>query len=167
VQTDVINYYAGATFATPVQGLAVGVAYDYRGNSETDGWSSAYANAASLYLSFQATEKLKLNLRGEYASGTAGTWTLDKVGSGSNEEFIGITATADYSLWANVISRIEFRWDRDVSGGPAAFGGVGTTTLSDGDSGSGIGGITLPTAANSRDYERDAVSLALNVIYRF
>jgi hypothetical protein len=34
------------------------------------------------------------------------------------------------------------------------------------DSG-GLGGITLPTITTSRDYERDAVSLALNVIYRF
>ena len=34
----------------------------------------------------------------------------------------GETFTVDYSLWANVITRAEFRWDRDLRGGPGVFG---------------------------------------------
>jgi hypothetical protein len=165
-KTDVINYYVGATVNTPVQGLALGAAYDYRGNSHNDSlWSAAYANAIALYGSYQATDKLKVNVRGEYATASAGTWTVDKAGTGKGEKFFGLTVTTDYSLWANVISRLEFRWDRDVSGGPGAFGGMGTTTVASGETGGT--GITLPTITTEREHMRNALSLALNVIYKF
>jgi hypothetical protein len=143
---DQVNFYAGATVNTGVSGLAVGVAYDYVANGAGN---SSYANAIGLYASFMATEKLKLNLRGEYTSATAGTYTGSAGGAGKfgdNEEFIGVTATVDYALWANVISRLEFRWDHDSSGGNNVIN-TGSTT----------GGAPYD----------NAYSVALNLIYKF
>jgi Putative beta-barrel porin-2, OmpL-like. bbp2 len=54
-----------------------------------------------------------------------------------------VTATAQYDLWKNVISRVEFRWDHVEHG--LAFGGTTTGT---------------PTREN-------AYLLAANVIYKF
>jgi len=144
---DQVNFYAGATVNTGVSGLSVGVAYDYVANGVTD---ASYASVIGLYGSFQATEKLKLNLRGEYASATPGTFTGSTgapKGVGSNEEFIGFTGTVDYSLWANVISRVEFRWDHDASGGNRVINSGSTT---------GSGALYS-----------NVMSLALNLIYKF
>lgn len=144
--SDRTSYYAGLTVPTPIEGLAVGAAYDYVGTKEVgnpaavNGAASGYANATALYLSYQATEKLKLSTRGEYASGTAGSFGGKPVGNPNNEQYFGWTTTADYSLWANVITRAEFRWDHDASGGPKSFG---------------------------NNDEKNALSLALNVIYKF
>jgi len=145
--TDVTSYYVGATIPLPITGLAVGGSYDYRGNTATTKNGayipSMYANAVAGYLSYQATEKLKLNNRLEYASGSGGTWgTALKA-----EEFFAETFTVDYSLWANVVSRVEFRWDRDLKGGPPVFGGGPATLYAPRD--------------------RNALSLALNIIYKF
>src|SRR5204862_6822978 len=54
-----------ATTPTPLTDLKVGLSYDY-----TDGFPAKdnYADVYTLYLMFQATEKLKLNARAEYTS---------------------------------------------------------------------------------------------------
>ncbi|MBM3882294.1 MAG: hypothetical protein FJ387_21665 [Verrucomicrobia bacterium] len=140
--SDVMNYYVGGTMPTPVEGLTVGAAYDYRGRSQGDNGLGAivpsnYANAVAGYLSYQATEKLRLNSRLEYATGSTGTWYASP--AGSNNELLGVTVTADYSLWANVVTRGEFRWDRELHGN-----GI----FNDGS-------------------DKNALSLALNVIYKF
>ena len=68
------SWYLGATIPTPIEGFRLGAAYDYLGTSGRDAFfagreaDSAYANAVALYASFQATEKLSLHARGEYAS---------------------------------------------------------------------------------------------------
>ena len=67
-----------------------------------------------------------------------------KAGGANNSEFLSLVGTVDYALWANVISRAEIRWDSDVSGS------------------SGAGGV-FGGAAN----EKNAVTVALNVIYKF
>ncbi|MBM3882295.1 MAG: hypothetical protein FJ387_21670 [Verrucomicrobia bacterium] len=137
--SDVYNYYVGGTLPTPIEGLTVGVAYDYRGTKTYDGipGTSAYANVIGAYLSYQATERLRLNNRVEYATGTAGIWYAAR--PGRNNELFGYTFTADYALWANVITRAEFRWDRELHGH-----GI----FNDGS-------------------DKNALSLALNVIYQF
>ena len=147
--TSVQNFYAGVTIPTPLTGLSLGASYDYRGSGHFGSIASGfytpgtYANAADVYVSFQASEKLKFNGRAEYASGSPGSFgAFTKAGSGSNDKYLGLTFTTDYSLWANVISRAELRWDHDLSGGPLAFG----------------------TAAQAR---RNAASVAMNVIYKF
>lgn len=122
---DQTSYYIGGTLNTPVTGLKVGAAYDYAGVSRQPSAAGpvgpAYANAAAIYASYQATEKLSLHARGEYA------W--------SNPAFLGArkvlaaTGTLQYDLWKNVLSRLEFRWDH-AADGTTPFGGTigGPTT---------------------------------------
>jgi len=159
---DVLNLYVGGTMPTPVNGLLLGLSYDYRGNSEDSGYDSSSANAFGAYLSWQLPEKLKFNARGEYVRGSNGTWyssgawDLDNtdddgnpdpllVMDGEKNELIGVTATLDYSLWANVLTRLEFRWDHDCNG-------------------NGIFNDYIPGVSKGTD---DAFQLALNVIYKF
>jgi hypothetical protein len=115
---DQTSYYIGATVNTPVKGLKVGASYDYAGVSAqpvTSG-QAGYANAVGFYATYQLTEKLSLNGRGEYATSDVPTTFLAHA-------VVETTATLQYDLWKNVLSRLEFRWDHACSGGPA-FGGV-------------------------------------------
>lgn len=139
------QWYVGVSSPTPWEKLSVGAAYDYRANGQPALVGTSYANAVACYLSYQATEKLKLNNRFEYASGTAGTWGSLNPNS-SNEEFIANTFTLDYSLWANVLTRAEFRWDHDLTGNPGAFGGFGGST---------------------DELDSNSFTLAFNVVYMF
>jgi len=134
---DVLNYYVGGSLPTPIEGLALGAAYDYRANGL---FNSSYENALAGYLSYQASEKLKLVDRLEYATGSNGSFGgfVDSVGV-KNVAVLGNTFTVDYSLWANVISRAELRWDHSLTG--AGQFGDGT--------------------------DINALSVALNVIYKF
>jgi hypothetical protein len=137
--SDTTSVYVGGTIPTPLKGLSVGGAWEYRGTKQVGAVPSTYANATSLYLLFQATEKLKLASRVEYATGSAATWyTVSAAMLHPRNQVLGWTLTADYSIWANVISRLEFRWDHDLTG--------------DG-----------PFGLN----ENNAFSLALNLIYKF
>ena len=130
---DVVNFYAGATLPTPWKALAIGAAYDYQSNGVFD---NSYANALAGYLSLQLSEKLKLNGRAEYATGSPGTYGT---ATGNDVELFGVVGTLDYSLWANALTRLEFRWDNDLSGDGVFIDGTQTS----------------------------AMSLALNVIYKF
>ena len=98
------NYYAGATFNTPVAGLKAGAAFDVAtdigGVSGSDAWSLA------VYLSYQATEKLSLHGRVEQIDYQGGTGDIT-----------ALTGTAQYDLWANVISRAELRYDNQKGAG--------------------------------------------------
>jgi hypothetical protein len=55
---------------------------------------------------------LSLNLRAEHLSGTtaiaAGGFGSTGFGDNAADE---LTATLQYNLWANVLSRVEVRWD--------------------------------------------------------
>lgn len=130
---DIINYYAGATLPTPAKAVTLGVAYDYQANGLFD---NSYANAIGGYVSIQLTEKLKFNARGEYATGSPGAFGT---ATGEKAELLGVTGTLDYALWAQAITRLECRWDHDLSNN----------------------NIFGPSDKNN------AVSLALNVIYNF
>ena len=92
-------------------------------------WASAtptktWFNAAAGYISYQATEKLSLHGRVEYV------WMDNEIvvvgdgttpGNGLDNNILGVTATVQYDLWANVISRLEFRWDKACGGGKPYF----------------------------------------------
>ena len=110
------HLYVGAVVATPVAGLNFGAAFDYQETSTVGPGTPAVGSAIALYGSYAASEKLKLNLRGELAHG-------DQFGivkpSGKNGDLYSVTATADYALWnrKNVITRAEVRWD-NASGSP-------------------------------------------------
>ncbi len=130
-----INWYAGATVATPVTGLKLGVAYDYLNLYRTaagDAW------AASLYASYQATEKLSFHARGEL-------YEQSIVGAKDNKVY-ALTGTVQYDLWKNVISRLEVRWDH---GNQDMFGGS-----------------DAPSADAGPD-TKNAVLIAANLIYKF
>jgi len=129
---DTLNLYVGASVSTPVKALSLGVAYDYLANGTFKG---SYANAFAGYASYQATEKLKLNLRGEYANDSGGQFGVKL----NDEKIVSGTLTADYSLWANVVTRAEFRWDH-AADGSRPFG-TGT--------------------------KRNDLSIAANIIYKF
>ena len=75
-----------------------------------------------MYASYQATEKLSLHARGEYASSDALT-SAASTRSWARAEVFATTATVQYSLWKNVMSRIEFRWDH-AADGSEAYGGT-------------------------------------------
>jgi hypothetical protein len=141
-----LNAYVGGTIATPVTGLRLGAAWDLL-NLDTTPNSGAFAGtkteadiwALAGYASFQATEKLSFHGRVEYATGDVDKPTTLSVGNG----IYAATLTAQYDLWKNVISRLEFRWDHAEHG--LLFGGTTTGT---------------PTREN-------AFLLAANVIYKF
>ena len=123
--------------ATPVAGLSVGLAYDYQ-SLGSGAAAGSWANTYALYLSFQASEKLKLNTRIDYAKSSAGVFYTTP---GANDnQLLSFTFTADYSLWENVVTRGELRWDKCVGG----------------DS---------PYAATTGNTQ--SLTAALNVIYKF
>jgi hypothetical protein len=145
------SLYTGVTLPTPVTQLKVGGSFDYlfeaaAVNAGGDVWDLAG------YATFQATDKLSFNLRAEYLDDkdTLNATELAPVGpitsvvlypQNNAEE---ITATVQYNLWANVITRGEFRWDHVEHGD--TFG--------------------ANPAAGTTDRNNDFL-LALNVIYQF
>jgi Putative beta-barrel porin-2, OmpL-like. bbp2 len=161
-QADQTSWYAGATIATPVTGLRVGASYDYEGISQQPNnipptfiKSEAYANAVALYTSFQATEKLSLHARGEYATMSKSLASgFQNSGFGVASKMLALTGTIQYDLWKNVISRLEVRWDHALDGSDA-FGGNGPTELNS------TGGIA------STGNRHNSYIVAANVIYKF
>ncbi len=142
VGNDVTSYYAGFTLATPIKGVKLGASYDYVSAHDNGFGGTGYAQAAALYASFQATEKLSLHLRGEWADLTSGVATGGKFNAGIPgtsglgalgglpDEVVALTGTIQYDLWANVLSRLELRWDRAIDGHPP-FGGTATAARKD------------------------------------
>ena len=134
------SFYAGGTIKTPLKALSLGVAFDYAclGPNRANGTlnSSAYQYAAALYLLWQATGKLSFNTRADYfdQSRYLATASLPR-------STFALTESAQYELWKNVQTRVEFRWDHALGGNDP----WGTATP-------GLGNEFM---------------LALNVIYKF
>lgn len=137
---DQTSYYVGAVLNTPVKGFKLGASYDYANVDEQAITAnlSSHATATAIYASYQATEKLSFHARGEYA-------TASTSGPFLAEEIYAVTGTAQYDLWKNVVSRVEFRWDH-AADGSEPFGG---------NSGEEPGG------------KSDSFILMLNLAYRF
>jgi len=154
------SWFVGSTVKTPFEGLMLGASYDYAGvhDGSSSLGSSLYANAAAIYASYRATEKLSVHARGEYywrspfevgfgmpPGGSPGSTFYPGV---LPSKALGVTGTVQYDLWANVISRLEFRWDHAADGdnhfggSPAFVGGPGPT-------------------------KKNAYLLAANLIYQF
>lgn len=138
-QFNQANYYAGLSLPTPVDALALGFAFDY---TTGIGGKDADAGAFGTYIAIKATEKLKINTRIDYGFGDNGQYYAAK--AGTDNKLASLTVTADYTLWKNVISRLEGRVDSALTGGPA-FGGTVSGTPKD----------------------RTATSLTANFIYQF
>jgi putative OmpL-like beta-barrel porin-2 len=154
------SYYLGATLATPIAGLRLGAAFDYLDVAYTRGETYSLAG----YASFQATEKLSLHARAEYLHDRGDqkffsqTTLADPTDPTSGvtvktnpDKVLALTATAQYDLWKNVISRLEIRWDHSLSG-EGTWGSAAT----DPDTGI-LGQGTL----------RNEVMIAANLIYKF
>jgi hypothetical protein len=114
------NFYAGATLNSPWKDVTFGAAFDYVQNLN----GQFYVNNGNgyhideyifgLYNTIKATDKLSFNSRAEY-------WEVDgfsqKSGNYSGGDGgISLTETVEYDLWANVVSRLEVRYDKATSG---------------------------------------------------
>jgi len=138
------SWYAGLMIPTPNSALKFGASFDYlelHNKSATNPNDDSSWNVA-VYANLQATDKLSFNARAEYLDDTAG---LIYGGYGPQAE--EITFTTQYQLWANVLSRVEFRWDH-VEHGTPFDGSNGTNTAGD-------------------PYHANAFMLAFNLIYQF
>ncbi len=119
---DQTNLYIGGTAPTPVDGLAVGIAYDHINNSGGGAVGAPDADIFALYASYQATDKMTVHGRVEYVDGDNGLYGA-AYGAGTDDtELLGLTATLDYSLWDNVITRLEGRWDQQLDNNADSYG---------------------------------------------
>ena len=136
------SYYVGTTLTTPWSRWRLGASFDYLDVHPLSGetW------AVDVYSSLQLTEKLSLHARAEYLRDRGEQKFFETVGGlpTAPDEVLALTATAQYDLWQNVLSRLEFRWDHSLSGD----GVWGADTL---------GAGTL----------KNEFLLAANVIYKF
>jgi len=142
-QGSATSWYAGATIPTPVSALKTGASFDYLDlhSGVGEAWNVA------LYASWQINDKASFNLRAEMAQDDAGVLYggFNIPGGGVRNTADEFTATLQYNLWANVLSRLEFRWDHVEHG--QAFGVVSSSS---------------GTPGRSNDF-----LLALNLIYQF
>ena len=155
------NYYAGITIPTPWSALKVGAAFDWveigngaEGSLLNPKDDQAYSGA--VYLNLRATDKLSFSLRGEYLSDGTGQIYNASGHPGFNGAFVNdpnlsgevnveaVTLTATYNLWANVLSRVEVRYDHVEDG--TAFG---------------------RNAATVAPNKSDSFLVAFNLIYQF
>ena len=147
------NYYFGATVNTPWKQFTTGVAFDYvqnyNGGYDT-ATSQSYNNVAviGLYGTWKQTDKLSFNGRAEYLNGQQ---TTEGAGSGGySSDAFELTGTVEYDLWANVMTRLELRWDH--LGSKNTLNSVYAP----------IGGSTAFSVPHT-----DAVGLYANIIYKF
>jgi hypothetical protein len=161
-----VNYYAGATLNTPWKELTAGVAFDYvhnylgGGTTLTEQWHND-VSVLGLYATYKATDKLSFNGRAEYVHGqflynypgvipgvVSSPAAVEDPTFGYSSEAMELTGTVEYDLWANVISRLELRWDR-------------------------VGSLNTPLSLSGYDGEpnrvghKDAVGAYANIIYKF
>jgi hypothetical protein len=157
---DRTEWYVGGTFNTPVKDLTFGACWDYIHGVDIldpDGGtlSAQYVSAVAGYASYKI-DKLTLNARAEYANGpgltallyaTDGETPYGSAGLNDRptpfEKVLALTGTVQYDLWANVITRLEVRWDH-AADGSSPFGGA-----------EGVAG------------RANELMLAANVIYKF
>jgi hypothetical protein len=113
--------YIGASVNTPIEGLAIGVAYDDRE------WSDGVTDSDSVavYASYSLSDDASIALR--YDNGTINQGPVE-------DSFDNLALTLDYSLWENVTTRFELGWESGV--GELGHGGLAlvrpTSRASDG-----------------------------------
>ena len=154
---DRSEIYVGTTIFTPVKALTLSATYDSIFHNDVGGVDESYFQAWAGYATYKITDKLSLSGRVEYADGVSlgaaadaidGVPVVGGVGvPNSLDKVFDATGTLTYDLWANVITRLELRWDHSCNGSDT-FGGNGTL------------GSVLPDKKNE-------VTLAANVIYKF
>jgi hypothetical protein len=150
---DATSWYVGATVPTPMNQLKLGASFDYLSETDFDATKQNEGDPMwdiAGYATFQATDKLSINVRGEvFKDGTSGDNVLSIYPQfdGNNQQYAEeVTVTVQYNLWANVITRGEFRWDH----------------TDDDNFGASDGEFTAGDPNRKNDF-----LLALNVIYQF
>lgn len=100
VSTKLANTYFNLTIPTPVKGLTAAVSYDVlsRPDSNDD-------EVLGVHLKYALTAKASLAARAEFVNEGGGL----TFGSGSASNAIDTTVTLTYDLFANVITRLEYR----------------------------------------------------------
>jgi len=127
------SYYAGLTLPTPSSALKLGASFDYL-NFKDSGAGDVWV--AGLFATIQSSDKLSFNFRGEIVDATKLPMATSPFGATTvfgNPAYAGhyageVTATIQYQLWNNVLSRVEFRWDHvdsNAFGYSQAAGNVG------------------------------------------
>jgi hypothetical protein len=135
------SWYVGGTLPTPSSNLKVGASFDYQ-----TAYGSGNPWALAGYVNLQATPKLSLNGRVEWAKNYLSSVAGLLPSSDSENNAIAFTGTLQYDLWANVLTRLEFRWDHashDIYGGSLSSGGTSGTMC------------------------ENAIMVALQAVYRF
>jgi len=135
---DITNIHVSTTIPTPIESIKLGFAWDHisvGGSANTIRIPDTDVYAFYASFSNLGIEKLKLNTRFEIvrlgqASGIKSTEdsSFGLQNAIAPQEVLpnltSLTATLEYPLWNNVISRLEYRWDHDSSGfqsGPDRF----------------------------------------------
>ena len=102
---------------SPWKNVTFGAAFDYvqnLGGVQYPVFQSLGVHADDyiwgLYNTIKATDKLSFNSRAEY-------WEVDAKSGGSlgSDGGVSLTETVEYDLWANVVSRLEVRYDKVVN----------------------------------------------------
>jgi len=115
----------GGTVNTPLPQVKVGAAWDYSTHFAVGGLDTGPASAIDLYILCQPAEKLRFNIRAEYARAD-GLGALSAAYNGAAtplHKVFALTTTLQYDLWKNVLSRLEARWDH-AADGTDSFGGT-------------------------------------------
>jgi len=110
------NWYLGATMNTPLKQLTTGFALDYVSHfagTGVDVWS------IGTYATYKANDKLSFSGRAEYIEGDI--YNLAGTGGRPTPSAYELTATVEYDMWANVVSRVELRWD-DITDNKGSVG---------------------------------------------
>ena len=140
------NLYVGATLNSPWKDVTFGAAFDYVQNV---GGANTFVGLHlddyiyGLYNTIKATDKLSFNSRVEYFEADA-----KSDNSYISDTGISLTETVEYDLWANVVSRLEFRYDHMMTGSYNQYFGY-----------------VLPTGAEIE--EPTSYGVYANVIYKF
>ena len=92
--------YIGASLPTPIEGLAIGVAYDDRVWETANGRTES--DSVALYATYSLSDDASVSVR--YDNGTVEF-------GGAEDSFDNLALTLDYSLWENVQTRLELGWE--------------------------------------------------------
>jgi hypothetical protein len=153
------SYYIGGTLPTANSNLKLGASFDYLTGYQNPGFQGAPGTAQENggnpwalagYVTFQSSPKLSWNGRIEWAknylNSVAGLYQggpNNQTPLPSEQNAVALTGTMQYNLWANVLTRLEVRWDHashDVYGGNVSGGGT---------------------------YQENAVMIAAQAVYQF
>ena len=129
--------YIGASVNTPIEGLAVGIAYDDR----QTGAKGESADSVAVYATYSLSDDASISLR--YDNGTIEQGTAE-------DSFDNLALTLDYSIWENVTTRLELGWES----------GLGELAQKAGEKYSGLKRATQDGGADSSYF-------ALNAFYSF